>query len=234
MNARDINLEEFAIDVVLTKISEFSVENPKVKRVTISIALDYDTERFEQYEEAFRLLKKEGVIEGFRSSGKPEVVEDEFTGNHEVYLYTPSFRINQKKLNEFLVATSRIPKYTLKIDSQRRLILNDAHLLVRLQFNSTNWYFVEYCLTNSDRVITREAIEKKIGKVGKKIPKFHSVLHNLKVSPHLDAIFFPNVSRNAVEFRNNVTVEQLGSKINEDKIKRFIKTLTKVKPELPK
>lgn len=230
MNARNLNGDEFAIDVILQKISQFSAENPKSKRVKISITLDYDTDRFEQYEESLNLLKKKGVIEALETSGKAETIEDQFTGRHEMYLYIPSFRINKKRMGEFLVSTSRIPKYTLKMDADRRLILNDVYLLVTPQFDSPNRHFIEYCLSHSDSIVTKEEVEKR---GGKEIQRFHAVLHNLKIAPYLDAIFFPNISAAAVEFRNNVTTEQLGSKINENRVKRFIKTLNKVKPQKP-
>lgn len=226
MNARDLNGDEFAIDVILQKISQFSLENPNSKRVKISITLDYDTERFEQYEKALKLLKKEGVIEDLKAGGKADTIEDQFSGRHEIYIYAPGFRVNQKKFKEFLVSTSRMPKYSLKMDTDGRLILNDVYLLVTTQFDSPNRHFIEYCLTHSDRIVTKEAI-KSMG--GKETQRFHAVLHNLKIAPNLDGIFFPNISAAAVEFRNDVTVGQLGSKINENRVKRFIKTLRKIK-----
>jgi hypothetical protein len=225
MNARDTNFNEFALDVIFKRINEFSVQNPKKKRVSITITLDYETESFEGYKKSFILLEKQKVIENVKTSGHSGFVEDDDSVKQQMYFYTVTFRVNQKKLNDFLIATSRIPKYTLKMDGKRRLILNDRYIISSTNHESANWYFVDYCLKHPKEIITKKDIENVSNKI---LIRFHSILNNLRIAPYLTKIFFPNVSSDALQFQNNITTKDLDPGIDENIINEHIKTLQKI------
>ncbi len=225
MNA-DNNFSNFALDVVLKKISESHLDGVGKKRIGINITLDYGVESFEEYERSLKFLKQKNILEKFRGGGHAETIKHEQFDDLNVYVYTPTFVLNVKRLNEFLVATSRIPKYSLKMGIDRKLILNDKHLLVTPNFSSSNWYFMDYCLKHSGEIVTKKAVEQSSGK---DMPRFHSILDNLNIAPTLTDIFFPNVAGDAVQFRNNVMAKDLPAELDEHRINRFIKTLTKIK-----
>jgi len=224
-SSRDINLEKFPMDVILKRIEESFLENPKGKRVSITLTLDIDIEGFERYEDTLNVLKKRKIIGNFTTRGHSGFVGDDEFGKEEVFFYTCSFTVNQKKLNTFLVATSRIPKYFLKMDNQRRLILNDKYIISTTNYESSNWFFVDYCLKHPGQTITKEAIEKSTSQI---LLRFHAILSNLRIAPHLTKIFFPNVATNVLKFRNDVTLKDFGTEIDENKINKYINTLKKI------
>lgn len=227
MNAKR-NFSDFALEIVLTKLSQIRTKNSKSKMESLTIELvDEDPyDRIGEYKEVLRFLKKLGVIEKYENKGKAGYFEDYEIGPHDIYTYAPKCFFRPKKFEEFLIEQSIIPKYYLGMGKDRRVILNEKFVIVKPQFNSTNFYFIEYALKNSGKILTKENLQKTSGNIEK---RFHTILEQLKMTSELKCIFFPNVAADAAEFRNNLTVKDLsGSKINESKLNRFLKKLHKV------
>lgn len=141
------------------------------------------------------------------------------------YFIEIKFWLKPKVLIDYLVETSRIPKYTLALDNRRRLIINDKYILTTLHFNSPNFYFFDYALKNSG-LIRKDALKATAGNIGK---RFHTVLEQVIKNGELIKLFFPNVAKDVAEFRNFVRINDIRNEgINENSIKRHIKTLRTV------
>lgn len=204
---------------------------------TVSIVYGCDSEypeEINQYHYASAFLSDHKIIDGYKvlSSGQKKTQTDERDKYHGTYrtsaLYTFEYTLKPKVLMRYLIETSRIPKYELKLDEGGRLILNDTHVLARPQFNSPNRYFIDLLIKRPKGIITQDELVAKIGK--KQCPRFHSILDNLNIAPNLTKIFFLRVGKDMAEFRNNVTAKDLaGLKINEREIDKFIKKLPRVR-----
>lgn len=119
--------------------------------------------------------------------------------------------------------------YFIEIDDNtREIILNREYIMVRPQLGKENGYFLEYMIGHPNQLVKKEDIENKFGI---KITKtFYHILSDLKFSPELRRIFFPEMAEKFAKFRNNVTekeLEILG--INRKKLDAYIKTLKKIK-----
>jgi len=228
MNAKT-NPRDFPLDVILKMISQELDNNKKRKNNKIEISIAYNVDDFDtlhSYKQAMKTLTEKKIVKNIKDLIRSGYLQD---GEHEMEMsfYTPSFILNKKELDKFLVETSRVPMYSLSMDQQRRLLLNNKYLLGTLQFNSTNYYFIELCLEKINGIITQEDITERSSK---KPQRFHTILGNLRIAPSLTKIFFPNVGANFAQFRNEVTTEDLlDLETDVKKANRFIKTLRKIK-----
>src|ERR1035437_4347134 len=230
MNANS-NFSDFALDVILKRISQVKIGKDEKDVISISSVFNVDAvdaDELKLHKDVFAFLMQEKIIDCLKDKTENKCIQDDDGFDHEMYFFTSSFILKHKELKKFLIATSRIPKYSLRIDEKRRLILNDKYILNKLQFDSTNYIFIQYCLEHPNTIVTKDDLAKIAGK-NKEFQRFHCILSNIKISPNLNGVFFPNVGMDATRFRNNVTVADIaGSKINEKKINNFIKNLPKL------
>lgn len=221
------------LDIVLNKLYLATKDTAPSKSVECRIECSsQNVEDLGENIETLDFLIKEKIIESYEkySQGQEEI-EVDFANDslsHEiVYFLKFDCRLKPKKVTDFMIDSSRLPKYSLRLGPGREIILNDCYILSTPQFTSSNHYFIEYALKHPNEIIKKADVEIKAGKIKK---RFHTVLEQIIKSPDLRQVFFPDVSKDAAKFRNSVTVnDMLGEKINERKIADFLKTLMKVK-----
>lgn len=187
-----------------------------------------EPEDLNEYFYTSSFLEDKKVIKKYSkgSSFLEEMETDNDYGREQIYSTKFKYKLVPKNLIQYMIETSRIPKYTLTRDKKRRLILNGKYLLVTTQFDSPNDYFIEHCIEHGRGLISLGDLMKK---AGKKPQRFHIILGNLNIAPNFVDIFFPNVKNSLAQFRMNVTTEDLvGSEINEAEIDKFMKKLTKI------
>ena len=220
------------LDFVLNEL------HAKAKGVVISEAHDFTItcrslvpENLGEYLEAVELLKKGKVIESYKiSSQGEEDIETEY-GEYDTERVTLCFlklncRLKPKTLISFMVETSRLPKYTLSLDKQRRLVLNNTHLITTPHVNSQNFYFIDYALKHPGKTITRGGINKSANVIKN---KFHKITNQILKNPNLIRVFFLDTKKTSTIFRNEVTLHDMaGQNINENEIIAFLETCRKI------
>ena len=229
MNAKT-GLSDFRLDVVLKKITESLTKTRKIKnkKTSITIICDVDdSDEVRGYKGTLNFLEKNKIIGQLETEESTGYLQDDDGWEREMHFYEPSFILNSKELTKFLVSTSRISKYSLRMgEADRKVVLNNKYILTKPHFSSLNYYFIEYVLKHPNEIVTKESLAKTAGKIDNLNKRFHTVLEQLNITPELRMIFFPHVSRDAAQFRNDVTMKDLiDTKINEKKLNDFLKTL---------
>ncbi len=229
MNAKH-NFSDFTLDVVLKNISQVAIEGTSDKRINIALACEVDDAgKIREYEHVMKFLEQKGITKGVKNKNEGGYIEDDDSIEHEMLFYEPSFILNQKELRNFRVSTSRIPKYSLSMDIKRRVIINDKYILSTPQFDSENFYFIDHCIKQTKGIITRGCLGTKPSGEKRVVKRFYTVLENLRFSPDLKDVFFPNVSEDAVQFRSHVTVKELlESEVDLKKTDAFMDKLPKL------
>lgn len=226
-----LRIHDKELELLLNKLQQEikSLAANKSHEVIIT-SYAYGSEDLNGYISASSFLKNEKIVEGVQpySSGQETIWsgadEDEPT---ETIFIKEKYTLKPTVLTNFLIISSRLPKYTLTFDEQRRLILNDKYLLTIPHFDSPNYYFIEYVISHPGKIIRRENLTKTAGKTEK---RFHTILEQIIKDSDLRKVFFRNTSKDASEFRNKVhTKDLLGQNINEKKIANFLKKLTVIK-----
>jgi hypothetical protein len=217
-----------ALDFILEQLNS-AISNPrstKPEEVLISYE-GYDPEDLNPCFEASDLLKFQQIIEKYKrhSEGKMLIPDErnEYYGGGQMGCFVKlNFTLKPRTLNKYLVETSRIPKYTLRFDGQRRLILNDKYILSSPHTNSVNYYFIRHAVSSNAGIIKKDDLIKFSGRTNK---RFHTVLEQLIKNAELRKAFFPNVTKDYAEFKNNVRMCDLDINIKINKIDKFIKSL---------
>ncbi len=96
--------------------------------------------------------------------------------------------------------------YKIIYTKQRQIILNDDTQIANPDFNSENDLVFSFLYENPHKRFTKEQIEKAIG--GKLNKDFHKIIENLGFEGDTKKVFF-SVSKNAIEFRNPITKQDL-------------------------
>jgi len=105
------------------------------------------------------------------------------------------------------------------------VVLNDKHLISKLNYNSVNDRFFEYVSQYPKKEIKRSELESVIGKIEKPISK---IVYDIGFSGELKKLFFPKVSNNAVYFNSPVTRDDLlGIDFNKEIFLKEVKELKK-------
>lgn len=233
MNAK-LNVDGVTFDNVLRELYKLTRNVNKLKVQTfIPTFVGEDLNDFKGEIKTLQFLKDTKVIRDYKNNSRFEdlYAPDPQSGLDipEMYCYyEPECQIKPQELFEYLVKISRLPKFYLRFSDDRKLILNDEYLLARTQFSSPNYYFMAYAIKHSGEIITKEKIKTAGG--GLITKRFHTILEQLKFNSELKKIFFPNVSNDAAEFRNNLKIKDLKKiKINENGLNKYLKTLQKYK-----
>jgi hypothetical protein len=228
MNANP-KYSDFALDIALKKIDVALKNRTQHGKITIDLVCDVDdTDQITEYEAVMRFLEQVKIIKGVKSKKHSGYVQDNSSWEHEMLFFSLNFTINPKNLTDFLVSTSRSPKYSVRIGAGRRIVINNTYVLCRPQLNSENFAFIEYCLKQPNGLITKELLRRESSGRIDVAKRFHSVLENLKFTRNLKDLFFPHVGNDAVVFRNHVTMNDLKTAgIDVKKIDAHLETLQK-------
>ncbi len=102
---------------------------------------------------------------------------------------------------------NEIAIYRISQGYQHEIIINGSGLLRKPHFHKTNDLVFSFLLKHPNKTFTRQQIEEAIGtSMGK---SFNTILNELKFTGEFRKIFFPHVSKNAIEFRNPVNTNDL-------------------------
>jgi hypothetical protein len=210
------------LNIVLRELYKTVAKESNKNKVVILSLVDEDPyDSIEEYKEVLKYLKQNRVIGSFKDGGRGGYIEDDITGPHDVYFYTPKCVLKPQELTKFLIKTSRLPKYSLRMGKDRKLILNDKYVISRPQFCSSNHYFIEYILAHPNETITKNDIEKT---TKEKIDKrFHTALEQLNITSEIRNVFFPGVAIDVLEFRNDVKVKDLDPSYDKKMSKFLVK-----------
>lgn len=96
--------------------------------------------------------------------------------------------------------------YYITINNRRKVLLNNTFILSSPNFNGENHQFIEYVLDHPNETLSRgDFLEKGNIKLKKKM---HSILGDLGFTGELRKMFFSDVAKSTVRFRNNVLQSQ--------------------------
>jgi predicted transcriptional regulator len=130
----------------------------------------------------------------------------------------------QKTLNGQTKSDSLPIAYTIKSTYRHEIVINNKYQLRKPQYGRTNDLVFCYLVQNANRSVSKEEVEKAIGKSTGK--PFNTILNELGFVGELRRLFFPNVSKSAIECRNNLTQQDLlAAKIDEKKLDGQLKKL---------
>lgn len=120
---------------------------------------------------------------------------------------------------------SEQPLYQLRFENGI-LTLNSKWKLAKPDFNSENYNLIDEVMKKESK-LTLSDFKKLIG--GDPRKSFHQILNDLGFKSELKKVFFPNISKDALIFRNSVTAEMLkNAEIDEDKLNIQIKELLEI------
>jgi hypothetical protein len=228
MNAR-IKPNDDSLNYVLNQIYLAIKDNCMSNKIQ-EVVIKYKALSFEdlvQYTEASMFLKENKIIENCRtySSGQEDIYAINNHDKDEILFIKEAYELKPKILVKYLIENSILPKYTLSLNKKRQLILNDQFILVTPQFNSDNFYTIEYILKNPGKIITKENLPP----LKKLCRRFHTFLEQVIKEPELIKVFFPDVSKDKLKFRNDVKESDLkNEKIKEKNIIKYVKGLNSV------
>ncbi len=234
------------LKLIYKNIPDNVLEN---KLTTISITFyteDFENNDNEIIKFVFRFLKKEKYLKEYHllSNGLKEVIEEggiSNDGKYEIpYSNTEVFFINYKcefipsKIKNFLIELSVSPKYFVSLEKYKMrdvIILNDKYILSNPRYDGQALNFFEVVLRNPETKLTKSFIEKDIMKTNQELNykltrRILGMIEDLGFKKMLRKIFFTNISKNALFFRNNVLASQLeNEEINYKKLMEEIKQL---------
>ncbi len=212
-------------------------ESNKPQEVIIS----YDAGDSKDYTEAGKFLKENKVIDKIKTTLKQkenriQIGEDKYDGSELVYYNEEVYVFKPKVLMNFLISTSRIPKYSIdfiEYDLVKTLLINKKYILSRPRYGGQAYNFFEVVYNNQRKKLTKKFIGSKIGDDDKITRRFKGLITDLGFKKDLCKIFFPQVTQEALFFRNNVFMNELDNKlINIKAVDRQIKGLKKCRNDM--
>lgn len=121
---------------------------------------------------------------------------------------------------------TRTKKYWITL-RDRKIVINDKYLLRKLQFQRSSELFFEYLHNRANQTIHRKELPKNL-----LISQgdFHEITAKMGFTHELKKCFFPNVGKDAIEFKNPVYTSDLEEHmVNESKLKKQLAKLKKIK-----
>jgi hypothetical protein len=103
----------------------------------------------------------------------------------------------------------------------RAIIINDCYILSHPDFHSTNDNFFDYVYSHPNQKINRDEVNSSIDN-----KSFHQILKDLKFKGEIRKLFFPNVSKTDIEFRNyldKIDIKKLN--VDEKKLRNELNKL---------
>ena len=147
------------LDIVLNKLYLVAKDAPLNKSAEFRIECrSLNVEDLSVYIETLDFLIKEKIIESYEkySQGQEEI-EVDFTDDSSCretfYFLKLDCNLKPKKVIDFMIDASRLPKYSLTLSPRRQLLLNDLYLLSTPQFDSPNFYFINYAIKHPGKLV---------------------------------------------------------------------------------
>lgn len=113
--------------------------------------------------------------------------------------------ISDQNLNSYLEEKEKTAVLKISYDNHK-LKINEI-VIAKPHFESENDYFVTYITNNPGKKLTNQEFVKF--KNGKMTKKFDQIINDLGFKGNIKKLFFPNISIKAVEFRNQITMEDM-------------------------
>ncbi len=115
--------------------------------------------------------------------------------------------IKEKDLNSKLEEKSKENNIILKATYRDRKVRINEIVIAEPRFESENDLFIQFIINNPNKKISKSEFEKFKG--DKMTKKFEQIIKDLHFKGKIKKLFFPNVSKPAVEFRNPITAEDM-------------------------
>ncbi len=147
------------------------------------------------------LLEKEGYLKiplshKLRQSADTPNTIKIITTDKLTYYFDTEKTLEQEEENDIII-------YKVKLENNRQISINNKNLS-KPRFNSENDLVFEYIYNNPNRKITKKEAENAL-KIDF-VKKFDRIIRDLKFTGELKNMFFPNVSIDAIEFINPITI----------------------------
>lgn len=113
--------------------------------------------------------------------------------------------ISDQNLNSYLEEKEKTAVLKISYDNHK-LKINEI-VIAKPHFESENDYFAAYITNNPGKKLTNQEFVKF--KNGKMTKKFDQIINDLGFKGNIKKLFFPNISIKAVEFRNQITMEDM-------------------------
>jgi len=113
--------------------------------------------------------------------------------------------ISDQNLNSYLEEKEKTAVLKISYDNHK-LKINEI-VIAKPHFESENDYFATYITNNPGKKLTNQEFVKF--KNGKMTKKFDQIINDLGFKGNIKKLFFPNISIKAVEFRNQITMEDM-------------------------
>jgi len=113
--------------------------------------------------------------------------------------------ISDQNLNNYLEEKEKTAVLKISYDNHK-LKINEI-VIAKPHFESENDYFATYITTNPGKKLTSQEFAKF--KNNKMTKKFDQIINDLGFKGNIKKLFFPNISIRAVEFRNQITPEDM-------------------------
>ena len=126
---------------------------------------------------------------------------------------------------------ARKPMFYITQGYRHEIIINDHYELHKPHFKSINDLVFGFLYKNSNKTFTKKEIEDSIGRsMGK---SFNTILNELGFKGELRRLFFPNVSKIAIEFKNNHHFDNLiSARTDQNKLENQILQLKRWEDKL--
>jgi len=113
--------------------------------------------------------------------------------------------VNDQNLSSYLEEKEKTAVLKMSYDNHK-LKINEI-VIAKPHFESENDYFATYITTNPGKKLTSPEFAKF--KNNKMTKKFDQIINDLGFKGNIKKLFFPNISIKAVEFRNQITLEDM-------------------------
>ncbi|MFZ6022360.1 MAG: hypothetical protein ACOYT9_02730 [Patescibacteria group bacterium] len=163
---------------------------------------------YHQADAFFRKLESKQKIKAiqFASENAWDGEDDIYTDVFEEYLFEvldPSFLKGYENVLTTDQKGNQQREYFIKLENDRRILLNGNILMAKPDFNSENEVVFKYLYEHPNTTLMKDQIESDI-----KVPitkTFHKIVENLGFTSGFKQLFF-DISAESIRFKNPVTV----------------------------
>ncbi|MFA5184517.1 MAG: hypothetical protein WC456_03230 [Patescibacteria group bacterium] len=113
--------------------------------------------------------------------------------------------VSDQNLSSYLEEKEKTAILKITYDNHK-LKINEI-IIAKPHFESENDYFATYITNNPGKKLTNQEFVKF--KNSKMTKKFDQIINDLGFKGNIKKLFFPNISIKAVEFRNQITMEDM-------------------------
>lgn len=195
-----------AICGLINDARKYSVNG--ICKVTVDDIVGLDV-NYHQADAFFRKLESQQKIKVilYATENAWDGEDDIYTDVFEEYLFgvlDPSFLVGYENMLATDKQHNQQREYFIKLEDDRRILLNGDILMAKPDFNSENEIVFKYLYEHPNTVISKDKIESDI-----KVPiskTFHKIVENLGFTGGFKQLFF-DISAESIRFKNPVTVQ---------------------------